>query len=324
MKREQVDTGGRKLLQANTAAEDGLMVPIHYPQDPGSAGKDIAYEFHQEYTRQGYSFVVEAVTGSKIARAYDFSVAVNEGKFYVVEGDWNIKAFKSEVRDFPLVGLYKDQVDSTADAVTHLLKLFRKGRVIKVNGNQNLLEWSRFAKRYGPRIPANCEVAMALRIGANSSLPSGWALVARAAQNMSLGETVFIVASGRKYVDDPGVIFNDIRTALRVYCEDGCDQCQVMWIARGNKSLIQLAHEKYDLYLTEFPDNEEAGLPETAWYFQELGSANSFYDRNDPVEIIKPRSRCYIMCEDLQVPTPQNELGQLSLRQELLHWSYND
>jgi len=325
MKRAQVDTGGRKALQASTALEDGVMVPIHFPQDPGSAGRDVAYEFDQEYTRLGYSVVVEPVTGSKVLRANDFSTAVNTGKFHVVDdGTWDIRAFKAELRDFPLVGLYKDQVDSTADAVRHLQKLFRQGRVIKVNGQINLLGWSRFVKRYGDKIPANCEVAVACRMAANSSLPSGWALVARAAENMKLGETVFVVASARKYVDHPDIIIEEIKTALRMYCAGGIEQCQVVWIAKGNDAVIELAQEKYGLYMQEFQDDEEAGLPETAWYFSQLPTANPFFDPDNPSDVSWPASRCYILSDDRQLAVPSNEGAQLSLRQDLLHWSFND
>ena len=134
-----------------------------------------------------------------------------------------------------------------------ITKLFRKGRVIKVNGDQNMLGWSRFSRRFGDRIPVSCEVAVACRIGLNSSLPSGWALVARAAENIRLGETIFIVASARQHVDDPGIIFGNIKAALRTYCASGIDQFQAIWIPRGNNSLIQLALEKYGLYLPPSP-----------------------------------------------------------------------
>lgn len=320
MKRAQVDTGGRKILQSTTAAEDGLMVPIHYPQDPGSAGVDVAYEFKQKYTRAGHTVIVEPVTGNKVLRAHEFSVVVNTGRFFVIDGDYDVKAFKNELRDFPLVGLYKDQVDSTADAVNYLIKLFRKGRVIKVDSDKNVLGWSRFVKRYGERIPNNCEVAVACRIAANSSLPSGWAVVARAAENMKLKETVFIVASARKHVDDPAVILEEIKQAVRRYCAKGMDQCVAIWISRGNDSVIHLAREKYEMHLQEFDGDDHAGLAETSWYFTRLRTPNPFYDST---ELANPAFRCYILSDDEQLECPSNELGQVSLRQDLLHWSFN-
>jgi len=183
---------------------------------------------------------------------------VNSGKFYVVEDDGHyltpkqVKAFKSELRDFPQVGLYKDQVDATADAVRHLLKLSLKGRVINVNGEHNLLPWSRFIKRIGPRIPGHWDVGIACCVGANSSLPSGWALVAHAAENANLGEAIVVVASTRKYVNDPGIILSELKQAANIYCEKGMQQVDAIWIAHGNDAVIALAQDKYDLAVHEF------------------------------------------------------------------------
>jgi hypothetical protein len=116
-----------------------------------------------------------------------------------------------------------------------------------------------------------------LRIGANSSLPSGWAMVARAAEDARLGETVFIVASSRKYVRDPGVVLADIKDAINTYCAKGEAQVQGIFIAHGNDAVIALAEEKYNLTLQEFEGSEETGLPEMAWYFQTMNAPNPFH-----------------------------------------------
>jgi phage terminase large subunit-like protein len=322
MKRGQLDTGARKALQAQTAAEDGLMVTIHYPQDPGSAGKDMAFEFAQEYGRQGYSVMTEPVTGTKQARAHDFSVAVNQGRFHVViDRDIDLRAFKAELRDFPLVGLHKDQVDACADAVTYLLKMFRKGRVIKSDSQKNILGWSHFIRRFGEQIPGHWETAVACRMASNSAQPSAWALVTRAAENAYLGEVVFVVASARKYGSEAAVILEDIKDAVRTFCANGFEQCQEIWLAAGNRALIQMAYEKFDIYLQEFPGDEQAGLPETGWYFSLSGGPHPFLGSEQPQAAA---SRCYILCNDDQVETPVNEYGQLSLRQDMANWSFND
>lgn len=332
MKRAQVDTAGRQALQALTAHQDGLMVPIHFPQDPAQAGKDVAFFFRQEYEPQGYTVIVTLVTGSKPARADEFSKIVNSGKFYLVADDGSeryltpdeIKAFKAELRDFPLVGLYKDQVDCTADGVTYVRKLFLKGRVVKVNDDNNILPWSRFVSRFGPRIPGHWEVAIAARFGANSSQPSGWAMVARAAENAKLGEAVFFVASTRKYVRSPDIIITEIQEAVKAYCERGDKQVQAVFVAHGNDAVIALALEKYGLQLQEFEGSVEVGLPEMAWYFQPLKQPNPFYERSEPQAQGKHASRCYILSDDNQIENAKDDLGQLSLRQDMLHWSYND
>lgn len=332
MKRAQVDTAGRQKLQAVAAWEDGRMVPIHFPQDPASAGKDVAFFFRQEYELQGYTVVVEPVTGSKTSRANELSRAVNSGKFFLVLDDGSkrflssdeIKAFKAELRDFPSVGLYKDQVDCTADAVTYNLKLFLKGRVVKVHDDNHLLPWSRFIRRFGNRIPGHWEVAIAARIAANSTLPSGWAMVARAAENARLGETVFVVASMRKYVRDAGIILTDIKQAIKIYCDKGEGQVQAIYVPQGHDALIALGREKYDLTLSEFEGSDEKGLPETAWYFQSLRGPNPFYSPDELQANARQAAHCYILSDDSQIENAKDDLGQLSLRQDMLHWSYND
>lgn len=333
MKRQQVDTAGRQQMQALAAHEDGLRVPIHFPQDPASAGKDVAFFFRQEYEPAGYTVIINPITGSKTARADEFSKVVNGGRFYLVVNDEThdnylspeqIKHFKTELRDFPLVGIYDDQVDCVADAVNYLLKLFLKGRVIKVNGDNNVLPWSRFMDRFGPRIPGDWEAAFACRIAPNSTLPSGFALVVRAAENSKLGETLFIPASCKKYVNDPAVILNDMREAAKIYLVRGVDQIAGTYIAHGNNATVALALEKFDMVLNEFEGDESLGLPETAYYFQPLKRPNPFYKAGEPQALGKGASRCYILSDDRQVENATDEFGQLSLRQDMMNWSYND
>jgi phage terminase large subunit-like protein len=118
VKREQVNTAQREELQQQTARDDGKLVTILHPQDPGSAGKDVAFTFAQRLT--GYTVISKPVSGSKEARAYDFSLACNSDRIFVVDdGTWDVKALLNELKYFP-VGTYKDQVDCLADAVNHL------------------------------------------------------------------------------------------------------------------------------------------------------------------------------------------------------------
>lgn len=333
MKRQQVDTAGRQQMQALAAHEDGLRVPIHFPQDPASAGADVAFFFRQEYEPAGYTVIINPITGSKTARADEFSKVVNAGRFYLVVNDEThenylspeqIKHFKTELRDFPLVGIYDDQVDCVSDAVTYLIKLFLKGRVIKVNGDNNVLPWSRFVERFGTRIPGDWDAAFACRIAPNSTLPSGFALIVRAAENVRLGESLFIPASSKKYVNDPAEILNDIREAAKMYLLRGMDQISGIYIAHGQKATIALALEKFDMTLNEFEGDESLGLPETAYYFQPLKRPNPFYKSGEAQAVGKGASRCYILSDDRQVENATDEFGQLSLRQDMMNWSYND
>jgi hypothetical protein len=161
-------------------------------------------------------------------------------------------------------------------------------------------------------------------MAANGTLPSGWALVARAAENAKLGEAVFIVALTRKHVNEPGVILTEMKNAVNIYCLKGMEQVQGIYIAHGNEAVIALAAEKYDMTLQEFEGDEQVGLPETAYYFQPLKLPNPFFDASDPHAVGRNTTRCYILAEDNQIENATDDVGQSALRQEMLHWSYND
>jgi hypothetical protein len=50
----------------------------------------------------------------------------------------------------------------------------------------------------------------------------------------------------------------------------------------------------------------------------------STYKRDEPQGKDRTAARCYILADDRQVENASDEFGQLSLRQDMLHWSYND
>lgn len=321
VKREQVGTAERLELQYKTADEDGKLVQIHAPQDPGSAGKDVAFQFEQALKAKGFNVTTSPVSGTKEMRAYPFSQAVNSGLVDIVDdGSWDIKALTSELHNFPL-STYKDQVDAVSDGYSHVFKLFHHGLVIKsFSPGVNLVGWSRFSPKFGQKIPDIWEVSGGLLIEADSSKPSGWAITTRAAENANLGETIFVVAAERLFTGDPGEVLAAYQAALRKYLTRGVDQIGTSWIARGNADVIQLAQEKFDLTVHEFEDDQNAGLPETNWYFQPLPNQKSpFYERGWA-------SHGYLLIDDSgnQMEVPSDDRGLLSMRQELATWAYND
>lgn len=319
VKREQVGTAERLALQYSTADEDGLLVQIHAPQDPGSAGKDVAFQFEQALGAKGFNVTTTMVSGSKEMRAYPLSQAVNSGLVDIVDDGWDIKAFKNELHNFPL-GTYKDQVDAASDGYSHLFKLFHRGLVIKnFNPFVNLVSWQRFAIRFGaPRVPEHWEVSAGIKFEGDSSKPSAWCITARAAENANLGEAAFIVAAARMFTGDAGEVLLELKKALRRFCAKGVEQVQTIFIARGNAEVIQLAQEKFDVTLTEFADDETAGVPETNWYFQPLPN------QNHPFENRVGASHCYLLVDGDQIDVPVDDNGLLSTRQELATWAYND
>jgi hypothetical protein len=316
--RKQVNTADRENLQKTTAERDGKLVAIHAPQDPGSAGKDVAYKFRQMLRE--YQVFTDPVSGSKEMRAYPYSVDFNKGKVFIVRNrdgstpDW-FKPFKSEHKNFP-VGSTKDIIDAGSDGHKFLTDLFYRGLVIK--SEPRLFGWMEFAERFGPRIPGHWEVSAAVRVDSDASNPSGWAITARAAEDAFLGECAFVVASGREYVDGPAKILEGLRRALQRFCEKGVEQAGFIWLSKGSSDIVQVAGEKYGLDLQYFEDDAEAGLPETNWYFQEIPN------QRHPVYPRWKASHCYLLVDSLQLDAPFNDAGQLAMRQEAITWAYND
>ncbi len=333
--REQVGTAEREKLQQATAEKDGKMVHIHAPEDPGSAGKDVALEFEQHFSKQGYSVTTDKAGSaddasgkrvyghSKVMRAYPFSKATNSSKVFVVRKpdgempDW-FRAFKTELQHFP-ASTYKDQVDAASDAHSFLKKLFYRGLVIKGASHDNLLRRSLFEMRFGEKVPAHWEVEAAVRLAPDGSKPSGFAIVARAAENAYLGELVFVVAAERFYAHNPIEVFNALQAALARTCSRGAQHPLVIWISRGANEIFQVASQKLNIHVVEFLDDEKAGIPETNFYFQNIPVRSPFYDRIGT-------SRCLCLVDDDQISDKgiKDERGLLSLRQELATWSYTD
>lgn len=322
MKREQVDTAKRELLQHTTADEDGLLVQIHAPQDPGSAGKDVAFQFERALREKQFTVTTSLVSGSKEMRAYPFSQAVNSGVVDLVEdGTWDVKAFKTELHNFPL-STYKDQVDCSSDGYSHLYQLFHRGLVVKsYNPSVHLVAWAQFAEKLrlrDPQIPGHWEVSGGVHLEEDSSKASGWAITARAAENANLGETVFLVASGRIFTGDPGEVLTALKVALRKFCEKGVDQCSTIW-KTGKVDVATLAREKFDLIVHDFDDDLSAGIPETNWYFQYLPEQQSPFHKR------LGASHFYLLIEDSkQLDVPVDEAALVATRQELATWAYND
>lgn len=322
MRREQVGTAQRQALQRATAEADGKLVTIHIPIDPGSAGIDIAVQFEQEFTRDGFVVVAEPVSGSKEARAYNFSKAVNSSKVFFVEGDWDIKACKNELKFFP-TSTYKDQVDALADGYNHLIKLLRRGLVVKTFSKTNLVEWSRFRARFGEKIPAIWEVDVGIRLAADASRPSGWVITTRAAENAHIGEAIFVVASGRMITSHLEPLVDAVKTALNRFCVKGEAQASTSWVRSDGPDVIQLASEKYGIALANFLDKPSAGIPETNWYFEDTEDQSPFYQAPDGSPRIGA-SHGYVLVDDLQLDEPTNEYGALSLRQDFDTWAFNE
>lgn len=100
----------------NTASQDGLVVRIRMPQDPGSAGKSDANT--KIKLLAGYDVKALPVTGDKATRAKPASAQAEAGNVKLVRGPWNTP-FLDEVCSFPNAQ-FDDQVDAFADALNEL------------------------------------------------------------------------------------------------------------------------------------------------------------------------------------------------------------
>jgi predicted phage terminase large subunit-like protein len=100
----------------NTTSQDGQMVTVRMPEDPGAAG--VADAETKVKLLKGYSVVKKKVTGDKATRARPASAQAEAGNVKLLRGPWN-DTFLNEVCAFPN-GTFDDQVDAFADALNEL------------------------------------------------------------------------------------------------------------------------------------------------------------------------------------------------------------
>jgi predicted phage terminase large subunit-like protein len=116
--RGQWSTEERERQIVATAARDGKSVRIGIEQEPGSAGVDSAKDTVKRLT--GYLVQAYKASGKKEIRADTFSVQVNAGNVYMVNGAY-VKDYLEELAFFPN-GKHDDQVDASSGAFSMLDK----------------------------------------------------------------------------------------------------------------------------------------------------------------------------------------------------------
>lgn len=97
----------------------GLKVRTYVEQEPGSGGKESAEATCRRLSLAGFYCEADLPRGNKVFRADPYSVQVNMGNVYLLQGKWNT-VFIEEHEYFP-TGIYKDQVDSAAGAYSKLV-----------------------------------------------------------------------------------------------------------------------------------------------------------------------------------------------------------
>jgi predicted phage terminase large subunit-like protein len=116
--RGQWDATERNRVIRATAEQDGPLVRIGVPQDPGAAGKEVVAAMRRLLA--GFAVYDETETGSKELRAEPLAAQVGGGNIAVVRSHWTSDLVE-EFRTFPL-GKHDDQVDAAARAFNSLAR----------------------------------------------------------------------------------------------------------------------------------------------------------------------------------------------------------
>ena len=118
VRRDKLSGAGVETFMLNTARQDGVGVPIDFPQDPGQAGKSQAKYLAGRLA--GYRVHYSPETGDKVTRAEAFAAQAEAGNVKLVKGPWN-DDYINELALFP-GGKYKDQVDASSRAFHRVLQ----------------------------------------------------------------------------------------------------------------------------------------------------------------------------------------------------------
>lgn len=119
IRRGQWSPGQVEKAVAAFAQLDGKDCTVIIEREPGSSGK-LLEEAYTNRVLKGYRVIPVTTSSHKVVRAQPFLAAAENGKIYVVEGDWN-KEFLQEFDMFPGgFGTFDDQVDAAGSAYAKL------------------------------------------------------------------------------------------------------------------------------------------------------------------------------------------------------------
>ena len=107
-----------------TAETDSSGVHIGMEQEPGSAGKNMIYNYESRILA-GYTFFRDLPSGNKVHRAIDWCAMAEQGRVKLLRGPWN-EGFVNEAVSFPMAK--KDQIDAISGAYKKL-SLMHRGSV---------------------------------------------------------------------------------------------------------------------------------------------------------------------------------------------------
>lgn len=307
--RERLNTSERYDRQLETAEDDGFLIPVLIPNDPGSAGTDTAFQTVKMLEDEKYTCIADIVTGSKEARAQPMSLAVNSGKFYVALGEEKLKEFKKEFKNFPLSS-YKDQVDASADAYRFIYKLLKSGTVIKnYSEARNLVHWDSFTKHFAldaRKFPRHWKMYLSARISEDAKYPSGAVVMFHAAENSGFKDTLFISDEFKHSSGDYYKLFDWLIDRMMFYAPK---QKPYILLRTESESIATTARAKLKLPVTIFDGDPTKGIAEMNWFYLERKEDSPFNGGEKATGI-------YYLHSDTQ--------PLISARQESLLWKFNE
>jgi predicted phage terminase large subunit-like protein len=130
----------REKVIMSTARADGVLTTVWVEQEPGSGGKESAYNTVRTLIRAGYKAHSEPVHGDKTTRAEPMAAAAAVGVVKLLVDStvkpWH-KKFLTELTSFPQ-GKMKDQVDAASGAYNKLKLVPKPGTPIASQRHQGL------------------------------------------------------------------------------------------------------------------------------------------------------------------------------------------
>lgn len=301
----QLDSANRVARQQEIAAADGPDVTVVVPEGISADGKDNVFMMRQNLKE--FNVVARKVTNAapgsdaKKRRAYNFSIAVNAGRVKFLDGPW-VERVKMLMRRFGSSTSGDDEIDALSDAYNHLYEEFHKGLVIKSFSVFQL--WEAFAEKFGHQIPAHWHVYAALKISADASLPNSGIVVARAAENSGLKDTLFIIDEYKEYTANYDGVFAWLDTALSLYCAK--PEASVIWMHPDSEGFMPTIRHQLRRYAVRlFKEGENSGIVEANWYAQ-----------NDKL--------IGLIRDPLQLSFATDHLGLKDCRQEAFTWGFDD
>lgn len=279
MRLVQLDSAERIDVQKEVAEEDGVTVPICVPQEVGEAGKTLVFAMrqflkgytviprHVVTTTQAGSHSVNMGSNPKERRAYNFSIAVNASQVkFISDGGvtedrkWHKETLRA-LRNFGFT-TFDDPVDALGDGYNYIFEELGKGLVIKSQ--------PRYETRAEP-IPIHWTLYIGVKITDMLNVPNSGVIVARAAENSGLTDTLFIVDEYKEHEKPFEDIFTWIDRSLEKHIAKPVNGDKpnkpVIYLHPDSEDYIKTIRSKLKYQVRLF-DQGDSGLPEANWYAQ--------------------------------------------------------